>query len=260
MASEPVRSTSIVTAPKDYSIPPAQQIRILSLRANFDGSGSASAWLPAVQILDNNGNELVTAADPAVSVAAGGSASVSWFPGVKVASSASAGITQLWWFGNVWELDGDPQTIANNTWTQITFEAETGPAFGSGALVEFDFTTSTVRFNAFPGLGQMRFVRLHGVWDAGTGLKRLQLRFTLTGSGDITLGGSTAIAKYLPTNALTSDETYQELFTPVTPYIFTPGVDHIDMTAWAYQSTGGNLKLNVAELEVYGPEDANGQL
>ena len=90
MASEPVRSTSIVTAPKDYTIPGAQQIRPLSIRASFDGSGAAGAWLPAVQILDNNGNVLSTHADPNVSVAAGGSADVTWFPGVKPQSAASA--------------------------------------------------------------------------------------------------------------------------------------------------------------------------
>lgn len=83
MASVPIRSTAVDAAPKDYSIPSAQQIRLLSVHAAFDGSGSGAAWLPAVQILDNNGNVLVTAADPNVSVAAGGSADVSWFPGVK---------------------------------------------------------------------------------------------------------------------------------------------------------------------------------
>ena len=80
MASEPVRSTSVVTAPKDYSIPHAQQIQLLSVQASFIDNGAASTWIPAVQILDNNGNVLVTAADQGVTVTAGGSADVSWFP------------------------------------------------------------------------------------------------------------------------------------------------------------------------------------
>lgn len=93
MASVPLRSTRVEAAPKDYSIPAAQLIRLLSVRASFDGSGAASPWLPALQILDNNGNVLVTAADPNVSVAAAGSADVSWFPGVKPASTASGSST-----------------------------------------------------------------------------------------------------------------------------------------------------------------------
>lgn len=91
MASEPVRSTAVVAAPKDYSIPAAQQILLLSVRASFDGTGAAGSFLPAVQILDNNGNVLVTAADPNVSVVAGASADVSWFPGVKPATQTTAG-------------------------------------------------------------------------------------------------------------------------------------------------------------------------
>lgn len=98
MATEPVRSTTVEPAPKDYSIPNAQQIRLLSVRASFDGSGAGGAWLPALQLLDNNGNVLVTAADPAVSVAAGASADVSWFPGVKVAAAAAASTGVAWFF------------------------------------------------------------------------------------------------------------------------------------------------------------------
>ena len=95
MASEPVRSTAVVAAPKDYSIPVTQQIRLLSVRASFDGSGSGSSWIPALQILDNNGNVLVTASDPLVNVAATGSADVSWFPGVKTASGTGGGLALL---------------------------------------------------------------------------------------------------------------------------------------------------------------------
>lgn len=101
MASEPVRSTKVVAAPKDYSIPLAQQIQLLSVRAQFLDNGAGGAWLPALQILDNNGNVLVTAADKAVSVTAGSNADVSWFPGVKPqAASAvtSSGVPFMTYF------------------------------------------------------------------------------------------------------------------------------------------------------------------
>lgn len=92
MASEPIRSTTVITAPKDYTIPGAQQIRPLSIRASFDGTGAGGAYLPAVQILDNNGNVLSTHADPNVSVAAGASADVTWFPGVKPQASSKSSV------------------------------------------------------------------------------------------------------------------------------------------------------------------------
>lgn len=97
MASEPVRSTKVVAAPKDYSIPLAQQIQLLSVRAQFLDNDAGGNWLPALQILDNNGNVLVTAADKNVSVTAGASADVSWFPGVKPqAASSSTGAAISW--------------------------------------------------------------------------------------------------------------------------------------------------------------------
>ena len=142
MASEPVRSTSIVTAPKDYSIPGAQQIRPLSIRASFDGSGSAAAWLPAVQILDNNGNVLSTHADPNVSVAAGGSADVTWFPGVKPQASASSSVQTAPSVATFYRRTsgGDAaQTIgagatANLTWAHAALPSDgsiTGPIIGN---------------------------------------------------------------------------------------------------------------------------------
>lgn len=90
MASEPVRSTAVVAAPKDYSVAANQQIRLLSVTANFTDNGAAGDWLPAVVIEDNNGNALVRALDQGVKVTAGSSAEVSWFPGVKHSSGASS--------------------------------------------------------------------------------------------------------------------------------------------------------------------------
>lgn len=89
MASVPLRSTVVTDAPKDYSIPAAQQIRLLSVSAVFVDNGAASDWCPAVVIEDNNGNALVRAADKGVTVTAGSDAEVSWFPGVKAAAAAT---------------------------------------------------------------------------------------------------------------------------------------------------------------------------
>ena len=113
MASEPVRSTTVVAAPKDYSIPPSQQIRLLSVRAEFHDNGAGGDWLPALEILDNNGNVLVTAADQGVKVTAGSDADVSWFPGVKKGGGAGGGaVSYAWgWRDNA---SGDPNLFINS--------------------------------------------------------------------------------------------------------------------------------------------------
>lgn len=95
MASEPLRSTTIETAPKDYSIPNAQEIILLSVRAEFIDNGAGGDWLPAFQLLDNNGDVLATASDQGVKVTAGDDAEVSFFPGVKHAAAAAGGLTNL---------------------------------------------------------------------------------------------------------------------------------------------------------------------
>lgn len=119
MATEPVRSTAVVAAPKDYSIPAAQVIRLLSARAVFTDNGAAGDWLPALQILDNNGNVLVTAADPGVKVTAGSDADVSWFPGVTLAAASTPTSTALAFaqgFSTSLGGGGDPvQTIPTGT-------------------------------------------------------------------------------------------------------------------------------------------------
>ena len=154
MASVPLRSTSVVAAPKDYSIPNAQQILLLSVRASFTDNGAAGDWLPALQVLDNNGNVLVTAADQGVKVTAGSDADVSWFPGVKhtAAASTGGGISYARGYSN--NSAGDPNILVNNgtqkaapfahvstsnaavmNWTQTTNPNDTLQLLGAGIYV-----------------------------------------------------------------------------------------------------------------------------
>ena len=135
MASVPLRSTSVVAAPKDYSIPNAQQILLLSVRASFTDNGAASDWLPALQVLDNNGNVLVTAADQGVKVTAGSDADVSWFPGVKHSASASASFSA---YAELTMTGGDPPvSIASGgsvvvPWPHATWNDDS--AFGTSTI------------------------------------------------------------------------------------------------------------------------------
>jgi hypothetical protein len=81
LASSPV--------PKVYTLPSGVEFTLKAVNASLDGSGAASSFLPCVTILSDSGHVIVRAVDTAVSVAAGGTAEVSWFPGVKHAGAAS---------------------------------------------------------------------------------------------------------------------------------------------------------------------------
>lgn len=75
--------------PADFLIPGNGQIQPKAVNAVFDGSGAASAFLPTLEIVSDAG--VVVARCPAPSVAAGGSAEVSWFPRVGGGGSSSGG-------------------------------------------------------------------------------------------------------------------------------------------------------------------------
>lgn len=89
MADTPIVNRATVTAPKDYTLPQSQEILLKAVRADIDGTGAAGSFLPALQLLSSDGVVMWTAVDPALSVAAGASASVTWFPGVSGQSVTS---------------------------------------------------------------------------------------------------------------------------------------------------------------------------
>lgn len=73
----------VSSAPKDYQLPQAQEILLKAVRADFDCSSATVPCLPCVQIISDAGDVMWSSVDQSVSIAAAGSASVSWFPGVK---------------------------------------------------------------------------------------------------------------------------------------------------------------------------------
>lgn len=82
MADVAVRASASSSVPRDYTIPGAQELLPKSVSADMDGSAAASQWFPCLQVLDPGGNVMFSALLP--SVAAGGSANVSWFPGAEL--------------------------------------------------------------------------------------------------------------------------------------------------------------------------------
>jgi hypothetical protein len=87
-----VQLTALQThaAPLDYIVPGSALIRVKSIRGEFTDNGAAGAWLPAVQLISDSGHVIATASDQGASVAAGGSADASFFPGVKASAAASS--------------------------------------------------------------------------------------------------------------------------------------------------------------------------
>lgn len=77
-------------APYTYTVPASSEFMLSAVRAIFDGSGSASAWLPAVQIVSDAGVVMVEALGS--SVAAGGSADASFFHLRRVGGGAVSNI------------------------------------------------------------------------------------------------------------------------------------------------------------------------
>lgn len=90
MADVPLVSNAISPAPKDYTIPLAQEIVVKSVRAAIDGSGAGGPYLPALQVIAPNGDVMSTSVASSA-VSAGASVDANWFPGVKEAAAAASG-------------------------------------------------------------------------------------------------------------------------------------------------------------------------
>jgi len=201
VASVPIRSSVVTAAPKDYAIPPSQEIILLSVTAEFIDNGAAGDWLPAVVILDNNGNALCRAVDQGVKVTAGGDAEVSWFPGVKVGGGGVQTVTPEYAFlylGRALPGSGDPtQTIPSGVVTPIAWHERgfaggfaegsmVSPAFGATSLVWAVVGPNAITLTVtWPSAAFDRYIEIGvtGPQDIGT-LASPRLRTSATPDGD----------------------------------------------------------------------------
>lgn len=70
-----------VGAPSTYTVPATGEIIPLCVTATFDGSASTGAFIPTLEVITPDGHVLARC-PLQLSIAAGGSANVTWFPGV----------------------------------------------------------------------------------------------------------------------------------------------------------------------------------
>lgn len=86
-----------VAVPLDYPVPTGTEIVPRVISASFNGSAAAGAFVPVLEVIAPNGSVTAYCARQ-VSIAAGASVLVSWFPGVAEAdatAAAPAGVTDL---------------------------------------------------------------------------------------------------------------------------------------------------------------------
>jgi hypothetical protein len=75
-------------APLDYVVPAAQEIVPLAVNAAFDGTSAAVTWYPALELISDSGH-VVSRTFPEQTVAAGGSAWVTFAPFLRGAAAAA---------------------------------------------------------------------------------------------------------------------------------------------------------------------------
>lgn len=116
-----------VAAPMNYTVPNGGELIPKSVIATLDGTSAASEFFAVLQIIDPNGHVLSTSASTAI--AAGGSASVSWFPGPVGAGAGGTPGSGAW--TQVFHQDLPAGTIATSIDTLgSTWDSNTNQIFG----------------------------------------------------------------------------------------------------------------------------------
>ena len=131
MPDLPIVIPDTAAAPKDYTLSGTQELALKTVRALIDGSGAASAFLPTLQLLDPNGHVMWEGAT-SDTVAAGGSADVSWFPGLG--GGLGSGTTNAEWVTVSRTTSQTMLAGANDTviWTAATLQSSDSTLFSLG--------------------------------------------------------------------------------------------------------------------------------
>ena len=90
MADAQIVNAAVAAGESPCTLPGSVEFTLKAVNADFTDNGAAAAWLPAVLVTSDSGHTIALAIDPAVEVAAGSDASVSFFPGVKHVGAATA--------------------------------------------------------------------------------------------------------------------------------------------------------------------------
>jgi hypothetical protein len=164
------------STPASFHVPGNGQIRPKVITASFDGTGAAGSFEPTLKITSDAG-ELIGVFPTVTTVAAGGSARVTWFPGVT--QGVSAGKVAV--VGARIEAHGN-QTINSGTDTDLTYDTVAFDTAGMANLVG-DNRKLTVT------TGGLYMVTCERAWPYNSAARRL---IGVLHNGFISLGGSYA--------------------------------------------------------------------
>lgn len=87
MADVQILAAAAASAPEHYEVPNTQEIIPKAVAASFDGTGASGSFVALCEIVSDAG--IVVAQGKSDTIAAGGSAYVSWFPGGGLGSGAA---------------------------------------------------------------------------------------------------------------------------------------------------------------------------
>lgn len=131
--SVPIAALNVASLPEDYTIPDSLEIVPLAVRASFDGSGASGQFYPTLEFVAPGG-VLVAECPCFTTIAAGGSADVTWF---HLRNDLAANVPALTPYETLilstggivlyWKLD-DP---VGATTVADSFNGHTGTVFGS---------------------------------------------------------------------------------------------------------------------------------
>lgn len=138
-------STAVAAGSSDYPVKPTVEFRLKAVSAEFTDNGAAVAWLPAVVLISDSGHVIARALDTSVTVAAGGSADVSFFPrGRRVAQKAGPILDY-----NVGEIGN---SIATTLGTTGTVTASYQQVFAGDGILILAMAPSVPSLGATPGI------------------------------------------------------------------------------------------------------------
>lgn len=90
MADIPILVAGSEAAPAGWEVPATQEVNPKAAHATVDGTSAAQSFIPVLEIITDGGKIISRCVGP--TVAAGGSADVSWFPGADVDEEAQGQI------------------------------------------------------------------------------------------------------------------------------------------------------------------------
>jgi hypothetical protein len=160
VADTQIHPTGTLSTPADYVIPDSAELILKGARASYNGSGAATSFIPLLRIISDAGTtSLEFVAD--TTVAAGGSADVTWFPRVGAAAQAaslSSSIVRAYAF----EFTG--QTVTAGTTANARFDTV---ATSDATKLSFSTTTNTNDTLTTHGTGWLQLMA-SCYWPAGT--------------------------------------------------------------------------------------------